>query len=341
MLGGADDLQPKRAAKILLPLLDALDETGANADELLVECRLEREALKKSDLRLPVALVFDVFRRAEERTGDATLGCRAGLMVRPGVFDVYDYTVRNASTLGEAAADATRFARLLDDTYEPRMMVDGDVASLGYARYEDEPDALAEFVLATVVTIVRQVSGHFVAPDRVTLRRDFAGSSEPFEALLGCPVTLRSSEDRLFFPSSYLALPVDHADPKLHAVLERHAADLLSRLPEVSSLAARVRGLLASELQGGNPSIVYIAEKMGTSPRTLRRRLSEEGTTHQKLLDELRCSLSERYLAESSLTISKVAGLLGFSNPSAFNRAFKRWHGKTPDEYRRVTPLRR
>ena len=105
-------------------------------------------------------------------------------------------------------------------------------------------------------------------------------------------------------------------------------------MPKLDSMSDRVRTLLLAELRGGNPSLVTIAEQIGTSPRTLRRRLGDEGASFQALLDELRMSLSDRYLGEEKLTATAVAMLLGFSSASSFHRAFKRWYGTNPERYR-------
>ena len=103
-----------------------------------------------------------------------------------------------------------------------------------------------------------------------------------------------------------------------------------------TAVSGHVRELVLGELRSGNPGLAFIAEKLHISARTLRRRLAAEGTTHQEIVDDLRRELADRYLLDEGLAVSKVAVLLGFSNASAFHRAFKRWFGTSPHQHRRA-----
>jgi AraC-like DNA-binding protein len=132
-----------------------------------------------------------------------------------------------------------------------------------------------------------------------------------------------------------LDLPLYQADPGLRAILERHAEQLLDRVPRVALFSDRVRGLVAAELKDGAPTARALARKLAMSERTLRRRLEKEGTSFEHLLEGLRRALAERYLAQPTLSISDVAIMLGYSEESPFRRAFRRWHGMSPAEYRR------
>ena len=125
------------------------------------------------------------------------------------------------------------------------------------------------------------------------------------------------------------------SDPALAACFDRHIQKLLGREPAAPErVARRVRAFLLEEVQRGAPTLQTAAAHLRTSPRTLKRRLQEEGTTFQDLLDSVRCDLAKRYLEEPRLALGEVSFLLGFSEPSAFHRAFKRWTGKTPLAYR-------
>ena len=124
------------------------------------------------------------------------------------------------------------------------------------------------------------------------------------------------------------------SEPGLCAILDDHATKLLAALPTVGTFSDRVRELLAGELAGGDPTAQNMARHLKMSVRTLHRRLSDEGTSHKQLLEQLRRELAERYLTNPALAVAEVAYLLGFSEPSAFHRAFRRWTGKTPSQMR-------
>jgi AraC-like DNA-binding protein len=117
-------------------------------------------------------------------------------------------------------------------------------------------------------------------------------------------------------------------------VLARRAEELLESLPHLDDAAARVRVCIAESLCGGDPSIEMIAARLGMGARTLQRRLADTGTTHQELLDQMRREMSRDLLRDDSIAIGEIAYLLGYSERSAFHRAFKRWYGVAPAAFR-------
>jgi AraC-like DNA-binding protein len=137
-------------------------------------------------------------------------------------------------------------------------------------------------------------------------------------------------------PARYLTVPVQGADPNLHTLIRKHAEAMLAELPRAHSLTERVRAMLAEQLANGAPSLGQIARHVSMSERTLARHLEDEGTTYKALLEDLRRRLALRYVRRSELPFSEIAGLLGFSQTAAFHRAFRRWTGRTPLEYRRA-----
>src|SRR5690606_31337430 len=117
------------------------------------------------------------------------------------------------------------------------------------------------------------------------------------------------------------------SDGRLRVVLERAAATVLARVPPAPSLTTRLREILSEELRGGQPTLERAAKRLALSPRTLGRHLQAEGTSFQDQLAALRCELAREYLESQRLSVAEVAYMLGFSEPSGFIRAFKRWTG--------------
>jgi AraC-like DNA-binding protein len=137
------------------------------------------------------------------------------------------------------------------------------------------------------------------------------------------------------FQESLLDVPLPRADAGLHAVLRRHGDVLLAELPKAEKVADKLRKLISQELSHGEPSASFAAHALRMSGRTLARKLEREGTTFKTVLDDTRRVLALHYLAEQTVDVTAIAMQLGFAHTSAFFRAFRRWTGSSPLEYRR------
>ncbi len=154
------------------------------------------------------------------------------------------------------------------------------------------------------------------------------------ERILGCPVRPRSVWNGLALTRATWQLPMRRRDPALRAVLERHAADIAARRPAGHTIEADVRRVLASRLARGDVGVGSIARDLAMSVRTMQRRLTADGWKFEDLVDRVRRDLAERHLSESALSIAEIGYLLGYSEPAAFHRAFKRWTGSPPQAFR-------
>jgi AraC-like DNA-binding protein len=269
-------------------------------------------------------------------TGDQNLGLHLAERAELGLFDVHFYAMASSPTLRTGFERLCRYQRLIHDTSRVELEVQRERAVLRHelAAGKAAPRQTAEFLLAAWVRAGRVVTGvdwvplqvHFahVAPPDATDHRRFFGSD----------VFFGMAENALVLPTPLLELPCVRADPSLMAVLDRYAADRLQQTPESNRLSDRVRELLRHELQGGEPTAVQLAVRFKMSVRTLTRLLAAEGTTYRELLETLRRDLATRYLAGDAISIGEISFLLGFAELSSFHRAFKRWTGRTPAEFR-------
>jgi AraC-like DNA-binding protein len=154
--------------------------------------------------------------------------------------------------------------------------------------------------------------------------------------LFGCSVKFGRDRGELLFSRDLLEMPFLSADVNLQAILEAQVVAMLQKLPKSDAVTDAVRRYLAGELCNGEPTLEQIAPRLHMSARTLHRRLEDEGTSFRQILTEVRRELATRHLSERRLAIGEIAFLLGFSEPSAFHRAFKRWTGYAPLTYREL-----
>ncbi len=327
-------------------VLVGLAAVGADVDAVVAEAGLTREELVDPERRLPREATERLWQAACRATGDPAFGLHVAELVTPGSFGVLEYIARSSRTLGDAVVRIARYARLADDAAEIAFVKAGSEVTI-VPRLTDGwavPSDVMEALLAVLLRMARELTGDaHLAPRAIELCHPAPADTREHARIFGVPIRFGAERNGMTFSEAQLAMPVIKADPTLSAILDRHAQELVSRLPPagrgadgtpgfspVESLGQRVRGLLAAELREGNPVLERIAATLGVSARTLRRRLKEEGTTLTGLLDELRHELALRYLEERALTLEAIAFELGFADARAFRRAFKRWTGRAP-----------
>ena len=160
-----------------------------------------------------------------------------------------------------------------------------------------------------------------------------------FERLLGCPVFTSASWTGWALSFEAFCLPLRRSDPLLRRWLEGKAAQVLATQPPRQDLAAEVCRLLAVNMAKGEMSIEFVARHLATTPRTLQRHLAAEGTSFDTLRNTVRKEAAAEFLADPTLSVGEVAYLLGFSEPAAFHRAFRRWYGTPPQVFRQLRSL--
>lgn len=308
-----------------------------SAESLYQLVNLDPEVLNNPDHRIPFAQLVALYEQAARLTGDEAFGMHLGESIDPRVFDVLGYAAINSATVGEAFSRVARYHSIWTDGAQLDLETGKATASVIY-RYVDQ--RLGECRQDTEMTLAAfaALGGLITTTDWATLAvkfthlapRDVSEHARVFRSA----VRFDAGVNELVLDHATLALPIAKADPGLCTVLDRHAAELLAKYPRQDLLIDRVRSLLRNELNGGEPSLERVAAQLGMSARTLQRRLREQRTSHHELLDQMRKDLAIRYLNEPAMALCEMAYLLGFSERSAFHRAFKRWTGTTPSEFR-------
>jgi AraC-like DNA-binding protein len=321
-------------------LLGAARALGADPSALMSAADLSPERLQDPDARLPVGTLFAVWREAPRLTGVAHFGLRAAQLAPVGALDVADYAMRACSTLREGLGKLLAYSRIHQTaavtTFEER----GEFASVRWMLTASADGAVlqqgAPFVVAVTLARLRQVSGVDLRPREVRLHAPAPPDDAEHRAFFRCPVrwTPDGGANQLLLDRAVLDLPILAADPALVRLMDRIARELIEKLPLPETFLGAVRRHVVESLRGGPPAAGPIARKLGMSVRTFQRRLREEGTTFALLADEARRDLALGHLTQAQPTIGEIAFLLGYSEPSAFHRAFRRWTGKTPSEFR-------
>jgi AraC-like DNA-binding protein len=302
--------------------------------EALVAAGLTTTTLDDDDARITAAQFSAVWTEALRCSGDRGLALRIAAAIPPGAFGIVEYVCRAAPTLGDALQSWARYLNLLNDSVVVGVVTPAD-DDRAYLRVVHDDEILAppsrELCFASIARQARELCGPTFQVTRVelTVPAPPEAVNAAFRAWFGAPVTWSAEVSQMVLPASALALPLASSDPALLSILTRAANDLLARAPIDPPLVAQVRRALHDTLRSGEASIDVIAQRLGLTSRSLQRRLRDEGTAFADLREIVRRELAERYL-DAGLTIAEISFLLGFSEPSAFFRAFKRWTGETP-----------
>jgi AraC-like DNA-binding protein len=326
---------------VVRALAGALVEARVDVAALLADLGLAPGALADADVRVPARVAFRFFEEAAARAADPDFALHAAERIPIGAVGFLDYHARASATLGEALRRTIRYFALVNDRMEASLEIEGALARLVQrSRGAPLPRQLAEFQSAMIVARGRA----FLDADWPLAEVAFAHPAPPKASdharFFRAPVRFGAPANEIAFDRALLDRPLPTADPALSSVLERYGEGVVARLPAGVSFLEDARRAVADLLRDGDASLEAAAARLGTSRRTLQRRLRDHGTSHLDLVDGVRRDLALRSLKDPNAAITEVAYLLGFSEPAAFHRAFKRWTGQTPAEYRRAASAR-
>jgi AraC-like DNA-binding protein len=340
--------EPTVAVSVLRALLGRAAGAGIDSGVLLARLNLEPALLEEIDGRAPAAAVRALWEELPIACGDPELGLNLAAAVPDAALGIVAYLVLHAPTLGQGLVAAVRHARLLQDVaacfVEPVERLPGAPASsqpgLRFVQAPlpngpAPPRQAVEFTFARFVHMARRSTGVEVRPAFVRFAFPCPPNIRPHQALFQCPLRFDQGRNELELDAATLDLPQRAADAWLRTLVEKQAQALHARLGERTQFAAAVAAALIGEIQKGRGDLASVGRALALSKRTLQRRLDEEGVSFRALTDEVRRGLAAQYLADRRLSLSEIALLLGFSEQAAFQRAFLRWTGVTPGQYRR------
>jgi len=298
------------------------------------------QALADPDGRVPAALLLRLWEYLASRCADESFGFWLAERLQAPPLSLATWVISSSPTLGQGLERALRYQRLLHDDAQSELFTNQDEVAyrhqIGAPPFRAPSPAL-EFGFLSFLQLARRMTGQPIVPRRMLFRHAAPRDVTRHRVQFGPGLRFSADVDELVLDRQTLDLPVLGADPTLARIVEAHAEAALSRLPSTSAVAARVRAQINELLANGTPSVDAVCQRLHLSRRTLQRQLSSAGTSFAAELDQARHQLSLRYLADPRISLQETAFLLGFSEASAFHRAFVRWTGQTPRNFRAQT----
>jgi len=329
--------QHKIEARLATNVMSDLRRHGVNADSLLKEVGLRRADVSDPDNRIPYAAVIALIERAATTLGEPSYGLRLGAAQEARDSGMIGFLMLNSPTLLEAITNAQRYFRVLSEGEDIEVDRMGPHVTL---RFRESDKALrglrhnSEYIASIVVRACRDMTRKPISPVRAEFMHGRPNTKVAYADHLGCPVRFHADWDALIYDAQTMRLPVIGADSKLFKVLERACQKILGPTPKKHDILRDIRELVIDGLAKGTVHVDDIARELNMSSKTLGRRLADRKTTFSALLDDTRSGLAKLYLTDTDLRLEQIAYLTGYSEPAPLVRAFRRWTGTTPMQFR-------
>jgi AraC-like DNA-binding protein len=324
-------------ARWAIRIADDLRRAGRAPGGVLKEVGLEPADLADPENRILYAAYVGLIERAAALIGDPGYGLKLG--ASHGVRDVglLGFIALNSPTLGDALASIERYVKVANEGIDAVFEAGRHGATLRFRETDPSLRGLrhnSEQAAAQIARGARELTRRKAAPLRVEFMHARPDGRIDYEGILGCRVKFRAAWDGVVFAEETLRLAVIGADSKLLRVLESACRRIIGPTPRKHDLVHSVRQHVVQRLAKGALPLDDMARHLGMSAKTLERRLRERGASYRALVGSARRDLAERYLADTDLRLQQIAYLLGYSEPAPLVRAFRRWTGGTPMQYR-------
>jgi AraC-like DNA-binding protein len=284
-----------------------------------------------------LAVACAIYRETRE-----TLGIEVAQALPLEVTGLWGFLLRSSNTFGGMLRRAERYMRVVNRYTEFVLEDHGRQVSMTCPHPDPSPYGRREQVVCTLlghwITWGRQLTHARISVEEASFRWSGPRDRRPFERFFEGPVRFGAKQDVLMLHSDVMKLPLVESTPELGALFEAYAAALVRRMMPQSSLVERVREEIAEGLLTGSAKEEAVAQRLAVTVRTMHRRLDAAGTSFRKIRDELLRERAEGLLREHRVPIAEVSYLLGYGEPSNFRRAFRRWTGLTPTEWRAAGP---
>jgi AraC-like DNA-binding protein len=314
---------------------------GVKANDLYQATQIDPSWLDNPDLQVPGEVLKKLWQEAVVQTNDQHLGLHIGEAFNLSAIGIVGYVLLNCKTYGQVLEKLSQYTRLFSQGVAIRyQVVDGwvqcDCEIVGTIKNYllDEPRQPIESTFAALVTATQQLTGNRLKASAVWFQHPHPKDDSEHRRIFQTTVQFSQPMNRILLDATCLNWSVRSANTNLLSVFELHASAMLNAQTQAPTYRQQVITAITHQLQGEVPSIEAIARHLMVSVRQLQRELQTENTSYLQLLDETRKAIALNQLKLRSTSVHDLAFLLGFSEPSAFHRAFKRWTGQTPRSYR-------
>jgi AraC-like DNA-binding protein len=317
-------------------LAQTLRYGGHDPAPLFAKAGIAQKDAGNPNIRIPSVRMQALWRLAVEATGDPALGLAVARQFQPAVLYGLGFACLASDTLHEVLRRLQRYSRILNELPDFRLEENEQTTDLVVKMPELGANfayAATDMGMAAFLRMCQLTAGEDIMPVQTGLQRPTPADTTAYEKVFGANIEYETSANRLSFDNTIVHQPLLTAHPELARLNDQTVIDYLARYDR-NNITMQVRSRIIEQLPDGRPTQGDIAFRLNTSLRSLQRRLREEDTSFKELLGDTQRELALFYIRDSERSIGEITYLLGFSEPSNFTRAFKRWTGKSPAEFR-------
>lgn len=322
------------AIELLEAVVEYLETREISLARLWQRYDTSLEALQEQQF-VPFELFSDCFELGAEATQDTSIGLHVGENVSARHWGQLGYLILSGEDGFESINYIQRFARLITNAMESTFAVEGDYLVCFFKMFPAEYNRhTCEFFISAIFSLGKFMSEGRFAFKEIHFTYPLETRAADYQQVLGCRCLFEQPHNKVIVERSALGFTSTFRDPRLKKVLEQHAVSVLQHLGSDDDLVRDLKGYVMDELPNGAPSLKQVCEHFQMSERSLQRMLAKHSLSYQELVDQLRSDLAKTYI-DNDYSFLDIALLLGYSEQSAFHRAFKRWTGLPPAKYKK------
>jgi AraC-like DNA-binding protein len=325
---------------VIAAIIDGIPLTDAERCELLASVGLSTETVRDVNARTSMLVLSRLWKRVLYVTGNDVVGLTIGASVRGEQFGLAVHAAEHADNFRHVLIEFTKYTPLINNLFVCELEETPPLARFTTRLHWDVFGLERHAVDITFAALTKWVRDHLAVAmvvREVRLAQTLAFARGEYERMFGAPIVFGARRNELVFESAILDAAVDRRDPELGRLLGRYASQELLRIPILTDLPSRLGHVLRRRLEEGESiDVASLAGELGIPVRSMQRRLSQHATSFSALIEQTRRSLAPALLAKSDSNVEQVSLHLGYSDPTAFIRAFKKWYGVTPGSYRRA-----
>ena len=323
------------ATGLLWKVIESYDQ---DPEPYFRKARIDPKLISDPSARLNLTSVDNVYFELFESVNDPCIGLKIACLWHPSYLSSLGYAWLASSTLYTALNRLARYVRIINDAISVSLKEEGDTLIITVSSndrefsyyYQDDSS------LAILLNMCRANYGNELNPVSVSFKHDEASSCRgEYFSFFRCPVEFGASSNQLILPLHAVNKHLASANPQLAQINDQVMIKYLADLDK-DDIVQRVKAAIIDQLPSGNVTDEKISEAVYKSKRSLQRKLNEQGTTFKTILTEVRQDLALKYIHDRKLTLTEISFMLGFSEMSSFSRAFKRWTGESPKEFRKL-----